>query len=209
MVICGIAALVLSAILVPGLKAANPGNSDILVQVLGGTTDLVAEQAYREADVYFHSGLDDEKLDAELKYYHPKVRLPLIGMIRRLHGETAPKVERIVQASDEKELLPWFVIAIRLNPHHIEAWRVGSYWYYRTGDSRRAEELLRDAIRQNPNDYRLYLDRGILYHRLKNWDGAVNDLETAQKLWKNNSEDAPYDLKAIRIYLNDSRKNSQ
>jgi len=196
----------LASVLVPGLKAASPQNTDVLMQVLGGTTELAAEKAYQQTEVYLHAGVTDDSLEGSRQPSRSR-RLPLMGLVRRLHGETAPKAHRHLQGDDEKELLPWFVAAVRLNPHHIDAWRDGSYWFYRTGDFHRAEEFISDGIRCNPRDYQLYLDRGILYHRLKKWENSVGDLETARKLWKSDSRDAPFDRKAIRIYLNDSRKH--
>jgi tetratricopeptide (TPR) repeat protein len=210
----GVIALILSSILVPSLKAANPQNADILTQILGGTTDFAADQAYREADVYFHAGFREHDPCEGLAGYSegtesPAIQvnsgLPLVGLVRRLHGEMAPKAHRHLQGEEEKELLPWFIAAVRLNPHHAEAWRVGAYWFYRTGDLQRAEDFLREGILHNPDDYRFYLDRGIFYHRIRKWDKSVTDLETAEKLWKDDSEDAPYDLKAIRTFLHDSR----
>lgn len=214
------AALMLSAALVPGLKAANPQSPDILTQILGGTRDLVAEQAYREADLYFHAGYECECPDEDHHHagghehevphgpaepQHAHADLPLIGLVERLHGETAPKIHRHLQGEEEKELLPWFVAAVRLNPQHVEAWRVGSYWFYRTGDARRAEQFITDGIACNPGAYRLYLDRGVLYYRSEEWRKAVTDLERAGELWKGSSEDASYDRKAIRTYLGDAR----
>ena len=214
MLIALILMLVLSAILVPSLKAEGPQNADILTQILGGTRDLVAEGAYQEADIYLHAGYNCECPDEKHDHHHIEkpaqaethADLPLMNLVRYLHGEMSPRIHRHLEGKEEKELLPWFVIAVRMNPHYIEAWRTGTYWYYRTGDSRRAEELINDGIKQNPSDYSLRLERGILYHRLKKWNSAVEDLEVAQKLWKNNSEDAPYDLKAIRTFLKDSRE---
>jgi len=211
----GVIALLLTSVLVPRLKAADPRDADILMQVLGGTADLAAEKAYQEADVYFHGGIaggcPDEAVCVHDDLHHraESAPLPLARLVKRLHGETAPRAHRHLQGEEEKELLPWFVAAVRLNPHHIEAWRTGSYWFYRTGDSQRAEEFIREGICHNPKDYRLYLDRGILYHRLHRWQDAVRDLEVARELWRNDSEDAPFELRAIGTYLRDSRERLQ
>lgn len=200
--------LLLTSLLVPKLKAANPQEGDVLIQVLGGTADYAAEQAYREAEIYFHAGFDTECPD-ETHHVHREVqapanvRLPLMGAIKYLHGETAPRIHKHLQGEDEKELLPWFIAAVRLNPHFIDAWRVGAYWFSRTDNGHRAVDFINSGIRHNPHDYRLYLDRGIMYHRLKEWDNAIWDLETARRLWKNDSEDSPYEQRAIRTYLGD------
>lgn len=208
--------LLLSMILSPAIRAANPKNSDILTQVLGGTTELVAEKAYREADVYFHAGTvapthtgyQDER-DSHTSYSVPGQRhvgLPLHNLMSHLHSQTAPKTHRHLEGEEEKEVLPWFVTAVRLNPHLIEAYSDGCYWFYRCRDTRMAEKFITEGIRRNPQSYRLYLDRGILYHRMKKWEKAAGDLEQALKLWKNNSEDAPCDLRAIKTYLKDSKQ---
>ncbi len=206
-------AILLSSVLVPRLKARDPHEPDILLQVLGGTADFAAEQAYREADTYFHAGFKCECPDRashsheECVERHPSAHLPLLNVIARLHGETAPKVHRHLEGEEEKEILPWFMAAVRLNPRHIDAWRAGSYWFHRTGDPERAEEFISEGIRRNPNDYRLYLDRGILHYRVRNWGKAVADLQHAWLLWRNNSEDAPCERRAIRTYLRDSLRH--
>lgn len=196
----GLIALVLSSVLVPRFKAANPRNSDILVQVLGGTADLAADQAYREADVYFHGGMKAKSRHLEGNDQRGAC-LPLLGYVKRLQGEAAPEKHRHLGGTEEKEILPWFEVTVRLNPHHIEAWSTGSYWYFRTGDRKRALEFVSAGIRQNPDDYRLYLDRGVIHYHLRIWDSAIRDLRTARRLWKNLNEDSPYDLKAISRYL--------
>jgi tetratricopeptide (TPR) repeat protein len=213
----------------PAIKAANPKTSDILTQILGGTTELVAEKAYREADVYYHAGMvgyrpcrhngcenheHHDSLDVQDHDEHfrsdylqqKKFTLPLANVVDYLHGQTAPRVHRHLQGSEEKEVLPWFVVAVRLNPHLIDAYSDGCYWFYRCGDVQMAERFITEGIRHNPKNYRLYLDRGILYHRLRRWKAAISDFEKALDLWQNNSEDAPYDLRAIRTYLRHSKE---
>jgi len=204
--------LVLTSLLIPQLKAANPQDPDVLIQVLGGTADFAAEKAYREADIYFHAGFDcdcpDEHKDHHVEHEvkaSDSVRLPLLKTVERLQGEAAPRIHRHLQGEEEKEVLPWFIAAVRLNPQFIDAWRTGSYWFYRTDNGHRAIAFISDGIKRNPSDYRLYLDRGILYHRIGEWDNAIKDLETARRLWKNDTEDSPYEKKAIGIYLRDCR----
>jgi len=206
-------AFALVMILVPRLKAANPSGSDILMQVLGGTADLASDAAYKEADVYFHGGVtggcpheDKDHCEDEAAHNHAMpADLPLMGVVERLHSATAPTIHRHLQGRDERELLPWFMAAVRLNPHNIEAWRTGTYWFYRTGDTKQAESFITDAIRANPNDYRVYMERGVLHHRIGKWSAAVQDLEIADRLWKNDSEDSPYDKKMIRTFHDNAK----
>lgn len=198
MAICAaVIALLLSTILVPKLRSATPQADDILVQVLGGTADLAADQAYREADVYLHGGNEARHRPGD----RPAHDLPLAKWIARMQGETALNTHRHLGGVEEKEILPWFAVAVRLNPHHIEAWSTGSYWYFRTGNRERALRFASDGIKSNPGNYRLYLDRGIIFYHLRKWDDSVRDLESARRLWKNLNEDSPYDLRAIEGYL--------
>lgn len=69
----------------------------------------------------------------------------------------------------------------------------------------KAEAFISDGIRHNPRDYRVYLERGVLYHRMKKWAKSADDLAKAERYWKNITEDSPYDLKAIHTYLKDAR----
>lgn len=215
LITAGILSFVLALIIVPRLKAANPKDSDIFVQVLGGTTEVAASAAYEEADTYFHAGISggcpDEHEDACKEHEKQTATshgdLPLKSVVEYLSGETAPRKHVHLEAADEKELLPWFTATVRLNPHHIEAWRTGAYWYYRTGNADQAVEFISQGIRSNPGDYRVYLERGMLYHRLRRWSEAVRDFDTAQHLFKAEGEEAVYDRKAIEIYRKDAQSH--
>lgn len=206
-----LAAIFISPVMVKELRASSGENSDVLTQVLGGTAELASEKTYNEADVYFHGGTEDVDCPD-----HPNARhkeeavqesdLPLSGLMHRTQGIIAPRDHKHLVGRDEKEVLPWFQATVELNPHHIDAWREGAYWFYRTKESRKAQEFILAGIKQNPDDYRLYLDAGILYHRLKKWDKATLYLESAERHWQQNNPDADVDLRAIRTYLKDARK---
>lgn len=213
---CGVLALLLALMLVPKLHSANPQSADILAQVMGGTADYAADEAYNEADVYFHAGTNakctyvggiekcEQQDDATL---FSQVHLPLMSWIKEMHASTAPQTHKHLNNSESKEMLPWFVVATRLNPHLVEAWSTGTYWFYRSGDAKHAEQFASSGISSNPFDYRLYFDRGVLYYRARRWNDSVRDLQTAEKLWKNLNEDSPYDLKAIRRYAGYARSH--
>lgn len=214
MLVTGVLALLLVLVLIPRLTSANEKNSDVLTQVLGGTADYAANAAYTEADVYFHGGVPDndrEEHDGKCTDTSPKLsanaNLPLMKLMWNLDQEITPTTHRHIHGAAEKEILPWFIAAVRLNPHLIDAWRTGTYWYYRTGFPKQAMDFANQAIKANPGVYQLYLERGILDHRLKLWDKTVKDMEEAQKLWKNNSSDAPYDKRAIKTYLKDAKSH--
>ncbi len=210
--------LVLSFVMVPQFRTANPQSADMLVQVMGGTAELAGNEAYQEADVYFHAGTTlkckheggadrcaengcTRLRNADMDY------LPLHSWFQQMQASASPQIHRHLAGTESREMLPWFIVSTRLNPHLVEAWSTGTYWFYRSGEVKRAEQFVCDGIRNNPTDYRLYFDRGVLYYHLKQWDRAVSDLQTAERLWKNLNEDSPFDLKAIRRYTGYARSH--
>lgn len=212
-VFSSIIAFGLAVTLVPSLRASSPGDDDVLTQVLGGTRQIAAKAACEEADLYFHGGVsggcphdDDGCHDEATERTSTASNLPLGSLIKRIQGDTAPKDHVHLNAAHQKELLPWFVAAAHLNPQAIDAWATGAYWYYKTGDPEQARRFISEGISANPQSYQLYLERGILMHRLKKWKDAVSDLECALRMCKGESEDDRLNKKAIEIYLKDAEK---
>ncbi|MHB1458210.1 MAG: tetratricopeptide repeat protein [Armatimonadota bacterium] len=210
----GIAILLMAWFLAPILKAATPQSADILMQVLGGTADVASSGAFRQADVYFHGGVMNEQFKEEdrTQVKHSTIpayvdQLPYGAYYYFLQTQIVPQVHKHLDGDEAREMLPWFILAARLNPHNIDAWRVGSYWFFRTNEYSKAFSFISQGIKKNPSDYRLYYDRGILYHKIKLWQKALIDFEKADSLWQNNSEDAPYDKHGIAIFQKDTRNN--
>ncbi len=198
--LCGFVAILLAASVGPESRAAHPQDSDVLVRLFGGMAEVASVGALERAELYLHAGTGRKCSDCEHAdgqgCYRP---LLLRSFIEELHGQTAPGEHEHIRGDEEKELLPWFVIAARLNPHNVEAWRTGSYWFYRTRQPQRAEEFITQGIRRNRQDYRLYLDRGILYYRMRRYDDAIRDLKTARRLCPETADRS--DDRTIRNYL--------
>lgn len=193
-----LSASVLAGLLTPEVMIANPERSDVLTQVLGGASALAADSAFEQADVYFHAGVRERAGNPRLSVRESDA-LPFMGLIHKLQDTTVPKRVRHLEGKDERELLPWFHAAVRLNPHHIEAWCVGTYWYYRVGEYGQAEAFINDGIRHNPTEYKLYLERGVLFARLKQYKRALVDLEKAKTLRPQKSSD--FEWSAVDAYL--------
>jgi|GEM_PF-2183971 len=191
-------AYIMASVLTPRVKAANPQTGDVLTQVLGGASAIAADSAFEQADVYYHAGVREEDESPKLSTSSAR-DLPLLGLVRSLQKNTVPKEVRHLERKDEKELLPWFHAAVRLNPHHIEAWCVGTYWYYRVGEYGQAEAFASEGIRRNPSEYKLYLERGVLFARLGQYKRALSDLEKAKSLRPPKSRE--FEWAAVDAYL--------
>lgn len=197
-------AWILSGLIGLDTRASDRQEADVLVRLFGGTAEIASQSAMDRADLYLHAGTGyvchHEDVDEQAH------SLPLQAVVTSLHGATAPATHKHIEGAEEKELLPWFIIAARLNPHNVEAWLDGTYWFYRTGQSAQAERFAAEAVRNNPVDHRVYLERGILHHRMKRYEKAETDLMTSIKLYRTLSDESPFELKAARIYLRDSRE---
>lgn len=204
MAVCGLVAVLLCRPIGVRTQAADRHSGDILARLFGGTAEIASQSALDKADLYLHKGVGHLCDEHEHHGDHDRpCALPMQGLVNRLHGQTAPRDHVHIRGIEEKELLPWFVIAARLDPRNVEAWRIGAYWYYRTGQVRDAERFITAGIESNRSDHRVYLERGILYHRLERWNESASDLRTAMRLYRVLDEDSPFELKAARIYLRD------
>lgn len=213
-VVFGIMVAVMVWVLAPILKAETPQSDDILMQVLGGTADAASSGAFHQADLYFHGGVTNEQFKEEDRTnvrhnYVPTYvnQLPFGKYYYYMQTQIIPQEHKHLDGDEAKEMLPWFILAVRLNPRNIDAWRVGSYWFFRTGEYSKAFKFISEGITGNPSEYRLYYDRGVLYHKIKAWDKAASDLRKADNMWKNNSDDATYDKRGIATYLRDTMKH--
>jgi hypothetical protein len=211
----GILAFILASSISSNLRASTSSGQDMVVQVLGGTASMVADKAYQEADVYYHAGVTcancPDRVNRNGLLLHaveqPGIPRPLSHLLDAMHHVTAPTVHRHIQGADEKEVLPWFIVATHLDPHHMDAWLTGTYWFYRTGEIDRAKQFILDGVRHNPTDYRVHMERGILFYRLKQWQVAEGEMKLARQLWRKINEDSEYDKRAIGLYLRGIEKH--
>lgn len=203
----GVLSLLLAGTVAVQNRAANDTESDVLVRIFGGTAEIVSQRAVDEADLYLHAGVGHSCEDACESGVRRARTLPLQGLVCKFHDSTAPKDHKHIEGEEEKELLPWFVVAVRLDPHNVEAWLDGAYWHYRTGNHQEAERFISAGIRHNPDDHRVHLERGILYHRMSRWAEAARDLETSIRLYREINDESKFELRAARTFLRDTRQH--
>ncbi len=205
-VVCGLISALLAGMVTSHVRVSSGDESDILLRLFGGTAEIASQSAVNEADVFLHAGVGHTSEQVQDQSVRHASALPLQGLIISLHDSTTPSEHKHVRGEEEKEVLPWFVIAARLNPHNVEAWLDGTYWYYRTGKTDEAERFISRGILKNPTDHRVYLERGVLYHRLRRWHDAAADLEACIHHYRKLNDESPFELRAARTYLRDSLK---
>ncbi|MGD9874895.1 MAG: tetratricopeptide repeat protein [Kiritimatiellia bacterium] len=163
-------------------------------RLLGSTRVLLADKLYERGDDYFHRGVPHQKAKAFTDFFQTWTEQ--IHPVGHVHA-TGKSVH---------EVMPWLDFTIRMNPHHIEAYLVASFWL--AGDGERpdlAMEVLAGGLRSNPRDYQLYGERGRLYLLQGNDDLAEKSLRASIRLWPSgrnpNDEEVRYDLARNFSYL--------
>jgi tetratricopeptide (TPR) repeat protein len=97
------------------------------------------------------------------------------------HGNHDEAGESSGSKADEREILPWIKLSLELDPRRVQTYLVGGYWL-RTSLHQvdEAERLLRDGLRQVPNDPELLFELGrILLEERKDANRARNVWERA------------------------------
>jgi len=86
-----------------------------------------------------------------------------------------------LMGEEEKEMLPWFRYAVRLDPQNIEAYKVGGYWIGR--HMSKADEgikFLKEGILHNPGSWELHTQLANIYFWEKeDYDKALLNYEKA------------------------------
>lgn len=182
------AAFILACRLVPTTTntPASPNDHSILHQLLGESRVLIGRSLIRKADAYFHKGVETAGPAA---FNDP---------FRKLAKIVTPDTVAHLEGNDIWEMLPWLKFVTQLDPNNIEAFRITIYWLFRTNRDPAAYQLIREARRLNPLDYRFFQEEARYWLRNRNEPAAGNALDAAINLWprplSDNSEDARFDL---------------
>lgn len=133
--------------------------------LLGQSRHALSAQFYETADQFFHKGVP-----------HIKNRAFEDGFFLTARKEISPEGHFHLRGDEVTEMLPWLWMALRMDPHNVETYRVAAFWL--SSDAKRpnlAYEVLLDAQRNNPGSYQVKLDMGRLFLR----EGKIEDAEKA------------------------------
>ena len=185
---------------------SNQDSADSVFKVLlGDGRRIFANQAFAEADIYFHSGyypsvFDQAQAPKDSSHMTAQEGSPeeeeherqmnFLGLPRdwidRFGRHFLITEHTHLKAGQERELLPWLKLSAELDPQRVEAYTVGAYFLQKhLHKPAEAEEFLREGLRNNPQSYdilyalgRLYLDE---YHQP---DRARNVWAAALRRWQ-------------------------
>ncbi len=152
----------------------EPGAAPELADwLLGESRQALSLNLFNEADLYFHKGVA-----------HRESSIPLPGPFQRWQADLTPTQHSHAEGDASAEILPWLKLAIRADPHNVDAFLVSSFWAG-TGLHRQdlAAEILDQAQRLNPGDYRIVLEKGRLAIVAGHFDKAITTLDSALSLY--------------------------
>lgn len=176
---------------------ARNGKSDgFLGMLLGDSRQLLANQFFTEADVYFHGGYypsvfdqnardqkeivetshgkveDEEEEKKEDFMGQPKDWIDAFGRNFRLMHHIH------LEQGREREILPWLRLAADLNPHKVEVYTVGAYFLFNhLKRPEAAVTFLREGLQNNPGDCEILFSLGRIYYL------SYHDVARARNIW--------------------------
>jgi len=184
---------------------------DILFKTIGEAKILLSDISYITADIYFHGGRGKFFEEEEECVSHPgephehaykHIHAPKFNLLARLAEKLKFHEHRHLAGEEEKETLPWFYYAAKLNPHNIDAYVVGGYWAGSMLD--RPDEgirFLKEGLRHNRDSWRIYAEIGNLYFKMKeDYGKAIIYYEKAHSLITCKDADK-YDRRTVLTFL--------
>ena len=153
-------------------KTWPTSGASIIDRVFGTTRVAMGAHFYMEADRYFHLGVGHKP-----PHIYKGIFYPWAEAIQPT-GHVHPRDREI------NEILPWLRVATALDPHNVDAFLNAAYWISgQGGRSDLGEAIFLEAQRYNPDDYRIFQEKGLYYVREKKDHQATHALDRAIQLW--------------------------
>ena len=206
----------LAADLAPQFQAieyARHRSDNFFNLLLGDSSRIFANQAYVEADVYYHSGYYPTIFDNNQAFETPHMAedtgavashnsgeetgfmgpprdwLDAFGRHfipnRHTHLDQGGPTDDLSGNAKVAEILPWLKLSSKLDPEDIRTYLVMSFWLRNDlNQVSEAEQVLHEGLRNNPRNPQLLYELGRIYFdNYKNPDQARTIWEAALRSW--------------------------
>ncbi len=147
----------------------NNNNAGLAAKMLGGIRYEISGDFFERADLVFHKGVG-----------HAPPRETNPDWFARMRGQLAPYGHYHLHQEGIMEIMPWLYFATRADAGNVTAYTVAAYWL--AGEANRpdlAEQVLNEALRNNPADYRVYMEKGRLAMKEGKYNKAARYLDAA------------------------------
>lgn len=148
---------------------------------------------------HHHHGLDIDHEHAGTPTLIPPAHRDFRGFVGRLHREVKPwrDPDRPHVHTDGRELLPWFRVMTLSDPKYVRGYVAGGFWL-QMENTELALAFVEEGLRNNPEEFQLYVSRGFL--RIKE----------ARKLGDPNAEDLdPAVREVLELALGDFLRGAE
>lgn len=184
-----------------------PFKGSYLFVGIEGIKGLLGDYFWVKADDYYHGGaslIAEEcrglhlHTDVEQKIEDTKRQQVHLDFIQRINAAIIVDEHIHLTGQEAKEVLPWFRLATLLNPHNVDAYVDGAFWLARRFQKpKEAMSFLEEGLRNNPDDYRIYVEFAFLYYYQGDFERAIDFLNKSKSLWKEND---PNDNERSALY---------
>jgi tetratricopeptide (TPR) repeat protein len=174
------------------------GRSDnVFGLLLGDGRELMANQFFTMADVYFHSGyypsIFDKNAEEEkdiISASHGKKESEEEEKNEDFMGKPKDWIDAFgrhfkvvkhthLENGNEREILPWLRLAAEIDPQKVDTYTVGAFFLREhLNRPREAEAFLREGLRNNPDSAEILFELGRLYY--DTW----GDVNRARNVWQ-------------------------
>ncbi len=185
--------------------SGEAGAESVLKVLLGDGRRIFANQAFVEADVYFHGGyypsvFDQAQAPKDSRHMTAKEssseeeehegQMNFLGpphdWIERFGRHFLISEHVHLGAGKEREILPWLRLSAELDPHRTDTYTVAAYWLRnQLCKPDEAEKFLREGERNNPGSFEILFELGRLYNENYHDPGRARGLwELALRRWR-------------------------
>ncbi|OIN98868.1 hypothetical protein AUJ66_00150 [Candidatus Desantisbacteria bacterium CG1_02_38_46] len=173
---------------------------DLIYRMFGSLRGLLADWAFIKGEEYYHSGLPIRGLRTagclqiemsksreghpeEREHEHETEEQVKSDFYSNLYSQIKITQHTHLSYAEEKEVLPWFYLQARFNPHDIQGYVLGGYWLRRLGKPEEALRFLKEGEACNPASAQILTEIGALYYKQKGYNQAIEYFERARQLW--------------------------
>ncbi|MEI6633707.1 MAG: hypothetical protein WCP22_07810 [Chlamydiota bacterium] len=152
-----------------------PASTSLLGRLLGESRRAIGDDLFEQAERYFHRGVGHSRKAVSM------------GFFQRLSDEVQPRVPEHLAGGDIYEMMPWLRFATRMDPHNVDAYLGAAFWVAAQDDGHQqhALDILSEAQRNNPDDYRIPLERAQLLIHHGELHKAARAVDLALVMWEN------------------------
>jgi tetratricopeptide (TPR) repeat protein len=195
------------------LENSRKQSNNFFSLLLGDSSRIFANNFFVKADAYYHSGYYPTIFDNNSAFQTPHMAEDTGAIAshnqgeeetfmgpprdwidsfgrhfipnRHTHLDEGGPTDDLSKSSEVREILPWLELSAELDPKDIRTYIVTAFWLQtKLNRVPEAEQVLREGLRNNPNDPQLLFELGRIYfENYHNSTQARNIWEAALQSW--------------------------